>query len=487
MKSDVISNALIDIVGSDHVSSDDEDLISYCRDQMSPVRGKFMADFVVMAGNTEEIQKIVREANKHVVPIYPYSMGTNASGSALPIKGGIILDLRRMNKIFEINDETMTATIQPGVSWGALKKEAARKGLQSAPLGGPYTGGPVGNYTNAPVTPYATRYTPDRVVSLEAVLGTGELIRTGSAAFPGHETINPYFRYAYGPDITGLFRGNFGAFGIITKMVYHLYPIGELEESVEGGFANLSNALQAMQEVERYDMTKRISVHDNQLSALWSADIEKLKDPVEVERLEASFPNWYLSAGLSGSREQVRLYQKMVSDIIGKNKGFILDLPKRIKGDINNALSGVGTRQIRMFAVNGSTGWLIAAIPMSKVVELRDRVINEMKELDIQNPITKKPLLPTSWFFSYDRGRNAYVELDFAYDSLDTDTVRKIRKLFLKVRHETILPLGGSSLVAPTRTSNPLMPAYEGLLRCIKKKLDPNGILSPGMFLEGEV
>jgi len=194
--------ALIEVVGQENCSGDIEDLISYSRDLASPLVGECIPDIAVLPSEGEQVQEIVKTANRFCVPVYPYTFGTNVSGAALPKEGGILLDLKRMNRIIEINRECMAATIEPGVSWKALDKRAREKGLQVPLLGGPYTGSPVANFTNAPVSHYATRFGPDRVLSLEVILGNGEILRTASSGFPGHQ-VRIWSRS------DGSFQGNF--------------------------------------------------------------------------------------------------------------------------------------------------------------------------------------------------------------------------------------------------------------------------------------
>jgi len=477
----VLSEKLAEVVTKEFVSSDFEDLITYSRDQMSPIIGEYKPDFVVMPKDVEETVKVIQIANEFEVAVYPYAFGTNTTGTALAFKSGIILDLRRLNRILEINEDCMAAMIEPGVSWGQLNKEARKKGLRPTFPEGPYSGGPIGNFLNAPVSPYATRYSPDRVVSLEVVLPTGEILRTGSAGLPTHEKLNPYFRYAYGPDLTGIFRGSLGTLGVITKAAFQLFPVGEKEEMVSAGFDDLEVALKAMKEIEFLDISKSalISTRD-MLLKLTVPDVSILKNIDEYESLKSLFREWFLSIGISGKEKQLKVYKETIMDIIHHNQGSSLDLEGDYKKNFDDFIVGGGLKINRMLTPEGAIAWLITVSPIHVIPEIRKITADKIKELDIRNPITKQFLDPPVWCFPYDRCRNIYFEQDLSYDPLDEMTIKKIKRLFSEVSKQ-IRNKGGTSLVAVPSINKMLMKPYVDLLKIIKKSLDPKGIMSPGL------
>ncbi len=159
----------VKIVGEKYVSADREDIIPYCRDEVSQALKAYDSDYVVVPGTGEEVQELVKLANKTKTPLYPYSYGTNLSGATSPRKGGAVVVLRRLNRIHKIDEETRTATIEPGVTWSKLIFEAKKVGLEPLPLGGgPHTGGPVGNFNLGGGSTGSLDM--NDVVSLEAVL-----------------------------------------------------------------------------------------------------------------------------------------------------------------------------------------------------------------------------------------------------------------------------------------------------------------------------
>ena len=109
---------LIKIVGDRYATNDQAICIGYSRDQVITSKGP---EYVVAPETTEEIQKIMRVATKYKVPVLPKGTGANMGGLVIPLHGGIILDLKRMNQIYEFDEKNMTAIVGPGVTYGQLQ------------------------------------------------------------------------------------------------------------------------------------------------------------------------------------------------------------------------------------------------------------------------------------------------------------------------------------------------------------------------------
>ncbi|MEM2143269.1 MAG: FAD-binding oxidoreductase, partial [Candidatus Thorarchaeota archaeon] len=122
-----LTRLLAEIVGPDRVTDRDFDLIPYSRD-LSPATQK-VPTHVVMPENREEIQSILRLANKMNVPVYVRGGGTSHWDAYLPQEPGIMLDLNRMNRIIDINERDLVVTVQPNCTWAKLDAELRKRGL----------------------------------------------------------------------------------------------------------------------------------------------------------------------------------------------------------------------------------------------------------------------------------------------------------------------------------------------------------------------
>lgn len=213
------------IVGDAWVFSDDDDINMY-RDAYSPARGEpseIFAGAAVAPFTVEEVQAIARIANKYRVPLYPISTGRNLGygGSAPVFPGSIVLDLKRMNRILELDEDHAYALVEPGVSYFDLGRAITEKGYKlwvAAPA--PGWGSVVGNSLDRGIGG-AGRYS-DHFGShsgMEIVLADGTLVRTGMGAMPNSKTWQQY-AWGIGPWVDGLFAQS--NFGIVTKMGFQL-------------------------------------------------------------------------------------------------------------------------------------------------------------------------------------------------------------------------------------------------------------------------
>ncbi|KAH7147151.1 vanillyl-alcohol oxidase [Dactylonectria estremocensis] len=180
----------------------------------------------VYPASTEEVVHIVRWANKFEIPIYAISMGRNLGygGAAARVRGSVIVDLgKRMTKILDINPDTCTCLLEPGVSFYALYEEIQRRGHHHLWVDVPDLGGGsvLGNTVDRGVgyTPYGNHF--ECHSGMEVVLPTGDVIRTGMGALPGNNTWQ-IFPYGFGPYADGIFTQS--NFGIVTKIGMTLMP-----------------------------------------------------------------------------------------------------------------------------------------------------------------------------------------------------------------------------------------------------------------------
>lgn len=468
------------IVGDGNITADKEDIIVYCRDEVSQALKSYMADYAVLPDSTEQVRALVKLANKHNVAIYPYSYGTNLSGATSPRKGGAIVVMRKMNRILEINRETKTATIESGVTWSKLIYETGKVGLEPLPLGGgPHTGGPIGNYSLGGGPTGAIDM--NEVVSLEIVLGNGEILRTGSAAFMGHEEVNPYFRIAWGPNLTELYRGAMGAFGIITKMVRRLYPIRPIEEPIQIGFPDLATCVEGMRNVVELGICKQITGLNRIQAAAIAAESDLLKDPVEYKKLEDSMAAWLMMAKISCHNEdQAHVYRKLIDDAITKANGSLVQYEGTVQQNLTQLWGGSSVAALHYLRHEPNL-MAFFYVPPSKIVGAYEITMEIMRKLDY--PMTSfsgNVAEPRMYLAPWERTETFMIEFDIEFDPMDQESINKFRQ-FMGLYFEATLKYGSAQASAGFfRNMEPgLLPAYSKLLRDIKNAIDPNHIMAP--------
>jgi glycolate oxidase len=216
-----VYEALAEIVGREFVSNQPEELFFYSRDPgtMDPKQ----PDYVVVPHKVEEVQAIVHLANREKMPVVPLGGGLVLSGLCRPLKGGIVLDMKRMNKILEVNETSRYAVIEAGCAHGMLQAYLKKHhpNLKYSSPDAPPTATVAGNILihGSGHMSQATGFHSEMLNGLEVVLPTGEVCKIGSCS------ATPYwFSRAPLPDLAGLFVGWFGTTGVVTKLGVKLYP-----------------------------------------------------------------------------------------------------------------------------------------------------------------------------------------------------------------------------------------------------------------------
>ena len=215
-------------IGKEWVFTSDEDVDLY-RDAYSPFWGEpeeRVASAALAPGSVEQVQAVVRIANRFRIPIYPISTGRNLGygGSAPNYSGSVVLDLKRMNRVLEVNESMAYALVEPGVSYFDLYRHIQERNLKVwLDVPDPGWGSPVGNSLDrgGGYTMPEYRFHFDSHCGMEVVLADGELLRTGMGAMPGAKTWQQY-KSGFGPWVDGIFSQS--NFGVITKMGFWLMP-----------------------------------------------------------------------------------------------------------------------------------------------------------------------------------------------------------------------------------------------------------------------
>src|ERR1700694_5705156 len=207
-----------------HVSIESEELDRYVADTYWKAVAARAAgaplgrpDVVVKPRSDEEVAAVVRLANHHRVPVVPWGGGSGTQGASIPTQGGIVVDLTGMDRIVEIDEQSMTVTAEAGVNGKRLEAELNKKGLMLPHYPASAEFATVGGYVAARGSGVlSTRYgkIEDLVVSLRVVTPTGEIVDT-----------LPVPRHAVGPDIAPLFIGSEGSLGVINRVRLQLAPL----------------------------------------------------------------------------------------------------------------------------------------------------------------------------------------------------------------------------------------------------------------------
>jgi alkyldihydroxyacetonephosphate synthase len=406
---------------------------------------------VVEPGTTTEVQDIVRLANEEKIPIVPYGGGSGLMGGALSIRPNILLDLRGMNQILEIDTLACSARVQAGVVLEALEKKLNEAGfilghdpwtLPVATVGGAISTNSVGYRAGI----YGSM--GEQVLGLEAVMADGEILRTRGIQ-----------KSSAGIDLNALLIGGEGCFGIITEAMVRIFPAPEarllsgfLFESFEQGYAAVQELFLQRLRPALLDLGDDAEKHE--AGAVLYLGFEGNRDTVEADAGRALS----ICAQRGGNR---------LPD--GEAEDFFRDRHVIARRFMQNR------RQRRERGRDGVyRDWIHVALPASKVLGFRDAAaaIIERRGARLQESgLWVHPELFSMRLGTEDDGANqAQLRLE--------ETVEELLRLAQKMGGSMEYTHGIGVKLAP------LMAEEHGygleVMRRIKQTLDPNGILNPG-------
>ena len=246
--SDDLVASLAPIVGAEHVLTEPAELDRYSADALTPYRAYYadaafdrLADAIVLPADTAQVSQVVAFAQQRSVPVIPYGGGTGVMGGVLPVQGGIILDLGRLNRLLRVDTVSQTVEVEAGMILEDLYDGLEPHGLM--PGHDPYSvpiASVAGTISTNGVGYRAAAFGPmgDQVVALEVVLPDGRIIET-----------RPVPKQSSGPNLNHLFIGSEGVFGVITKATLRVFRQPEAAEYATMEFADFDTGFAAVSEM----------------------------------------------------------------------------------------------------------------------------------------------------------------------------------------------------------------------------------------------
>ncbi|MHA1150502.1 MAG: FAD-binding oxidoreductase [Promethearchaeota archaeon] len=247
---DSIIKQLRSIIGEKNVSTKEVDLLAYTKDSTLitlnwAIQGTIagLPDIITYPETVEHISEIIKIANKEKIPVIPYAEGSGVVGGAIPVHGGIIIDMKRFNKILEINDKNLTVTVQTGINGMNLERYLNAKGYTGGHIPQSLYTSSVGGYiAHRAAGQFSTKYgkIENIVMGMEVVLPKGDIIKFKTIAAA-----------ATGPQLEKLFIGNEGTLGIVTQATLKIWPYPEKRSLIAYSFPTLEDSLEACRKILR--------------------------------------------------------------------------------------------------------------------------------------------------------------------------------------------------------------------------------------------
>jgi len=492
-------------IGTDWVFTSDEDTDLY-RDSYSPFWHEDIEPIpsaAVAPDTVEQVQAVVKIANAYKIPLWTISTGKNLGyGGSAPLLGGsVVLDLKRMDRILEVNEKNHYALVEPGVSYFDLYRYIQEKGLKVwIDPADPGWGSLIGNAVDrgGGRTPMRDHF--DAHCGMEVVLANGEIMRTGMGALPGSKTWQQY-RYGFGPYVDGMFSQS--NFGIVTKMGFWLYP--EPESYMTGTIAvakhddivplvaNLAYLMNSGIVLGTTTVGSPLNfVRDPALAALRAKPGGASPQELEQYAAQKNLPYWSVELPFYGPAKVVAAqweYAKQRFSAIagakfqdGKTTTFPLpaDAPIQFPASV-----AIGVPNLAVFGVGSARSeghiWFSPIIPMTGEAVLEARRVFEDTYREMGMPTGPMFFLgPSS---NYPRCFLVLFGFPIEHDVEKNRTNREHFKRLIKIAAEH----GWGEYRTHTAFMDTVMDAYSfnnhALRRfheTIKDAVDPNGILSPG-------
>ncbi len=449
-----IYNALVDIVGKNRVSNSPEELFLYSRD--SGAQKPRRVDYVVMPKTVEEVQRILLLANQENIPVTPMGGGFTLSALVVPNEGGIVLDMKRMDKIIEVNGKSRYALIEAGVSQAALKSylEKNHPHLQHSTPEAPPTVTVVANALIQGHGHISPRYgvNSEMINGMEVVLPTGEVCKIGSCS------VSPYwFTRGPLPDLSGLFVGWYDTTGVVTKLSLRLYPKPPLREVLAFSTDDVDLIPDAVYGVTELDILE-------DLFLIMQEKPDWMNHVFFVLMVSAHFEEEF--------ELKKRIHIRFFEEFRGGGKiRFVEDLHPALRKRFLDVppLAALAAD----FRKGGGFEYTGAILPIDAVPEAWTRGIDIAHKYGMLCSYVHQVLTGPSIMFGF----------NYSFNRADEEDVERIRKA-LDESNRLTLDLGGmvwkGEVEAQRLTMERMDPNTADLIKKVKGLLDPQGIMNPG-------
>lgn len=482
--------ALREALGEEWATDAPSILCGYARDQsFTPAS---YPHIVCLPASTQEVRAVYGTANEYLIDVMPFGTGLTTAGLTLPPYGGIICDLRRMDRIVEIDGENMFATIEPGVNYLMLQAAAQQVGCRVLNPSTSATAGVISNHLFCNINTMASKYGfgMDNIIDVEMVLPTGEILKTGPnscGAVKGHVP-------GPGPDVSTMFRYAFGTMGIVTKMTVRLYPEAKFHQQIFPAYEEdvLEVMADALHKIAQDNLSLELAHMMNSFYGIFIGD-----NNAEASKVAELMPRHNLVTIFGGETEEEADLKAEVTQRMLEEKFPMFDyLPKEALQDMTEDNEFVDLEKwvkffnvtVRVQRVRGSfiIGALIDKLDNMVGVEktMREACTNQVGTTDDAFP----PDDASTYLQPYHMGRSAYMEYDVYTNQCDKDDLIRIlmsygRATATAMSQGMIIAAGPGALVKGMPMMDLALPAVQpnmvqfmDTFTKMKMALDPNNI-----------
>lgn len=460
MLSQPVRNELISIVGSEWFKDDTETLVSYSYDATPLYQS--MPDAVIFPASTEEVSSIMKVCSKYKVPVVGRGAGSNLCAGVVPVQGGLVMVMRRMNKLLEIDEANLTATFQTGLNTKEFHSAVEGRGLFYPPdpssmiictMGGNIALGAGGLRG----LKYGT--TKDYVIGLEAVLANGDVLRTGGKLV----------KDVAGYDLTRLLVGSGGTLAIITEATVKLIPKPEYRRAMVAIYSDLHAAARSVSQIIAGRIIPCTLEFMDKATITVVEDFAKIGLPVHAEAI--------LAIEQDGDEATVERDLSRIESIC-RQEGAI---EVRVAATPEEGAKVMEARRSALSALSRLRPTTIledATVPRSKIADMVLEVQRIAAKYDVQ-------------ICTFGHAGDGNLHPTAMTDARNSEEIHRVEKAFDEI-FDAAIRLGGTitgehgvGMVKAPYLEWKVGPAGIHVMKRLKEAFDPDNILNPGkLFAE---
>ena len=450
-----VLEALRAALGAENVKVDEETLDRYKTDEETDPRYHHLPEVVVLPGSTEEVAEVMKIANKYLVPVTPRSAGTSVSCGAVPVHGGIVLLLERMDKIIEMNTEAMYMVVEAGARTIEIQKMANEEGFL-------YAGDPCsadscligGNIATNAGGNKAVRYgtTRHQVYSIEVVTPTGEITELG----------NRLKKCSTGYCLDQLIMGSEGTLGIITKATLKLLPMCPYKLDILAVFTDVQKA------VDLVPNLIKAGLNPTSIEFMDNGFVRAASDFTEIRLPHYEDGSYVIVTVETFNEDELDMKMEQLDEICTQcGATDVLEADERVWRVRRNCLEG--TRVLSKVSTSDDL-----VVPVDKIADCIEHLQEVAKDYNFK-----------LMCLAHAGDGNLHFQI-LKCDMSDEEWEDELQR-FHAIAYEYVYSLGGrisgehgigaKKLAAMETYTDPV---ELEIMRTIKRAMDPNNILNPG-------
>lgn len=449
------ASKLRSIVGAAYYREDMEALVAHSYDGTPMLQS--LPDGVVYPASTEEVSKVMAVLAQYGIPLVSRGSGSNLSGGTVPLEGGVVMVMHRMNRILEVDLENLTATVQPGLITAEFSDHALSLGLFYPPDPGSMRISTIGgNIAECSGGLRGLKYgtTKDYVIGLEAVLAGGEVIRTGGKLM----------KDVAGYDLTKLLVGSEGTLAVITEATLKLIPPPKTKKTMLAMYKDLYGAARTVSRIiESRIIPATLEFLDNPTIRVVD-DFAKLGLPRDMEAI--------LLIEQDGDPETVERDMERIREVCELERADRVEVAGT-REEAEKLLTARRSAFTALARLRPTTILEDATVPRSKIADMVLRINEIARKYNVQ-------------IATFGHAGDGNLHPTATTDARDHEEIGRVERAFEEI-FEAAIELGGTitgehgvgSVKAPYlewKTG----PAGLAVMKGIKQAFDPRGLLNPG-------